>query len=69
MLISVKLKKGESQQKLIRRFRKKVVSSGILGEVRNRRWFVSRTEQRRIDKRKAIRRAKQNKRDKKNKTY
>lgn len=68
-MILVKLKKSESQQALARRFRKKVIQSGVLGEVRKRRWFVSKAEQRRNDKKKAIRRAKQNKRNKKNKFY
>jgi small subunit ribosomal protein S21 len=58
-LPSVVLRDGESQQQLARRFRKKVISSKVLGEVRNRRWFVSKNEQRREDKKKAIRRAKQ----------
>ena len=52
----VKLKDGESQQQLLRRFRKKVTRSGVMSEVRKRRWFVSRSEQRRIDEKKAIRR-------------
>jgi len=55
----VTLKKGETQQQLMRRFKKKVIASKVLGEVRKRRWFVSRTEQRREDKKKAIRRARQ----------
>ena len=54
----VTLKKGETQQQLMRRFKKKVIASKVLGEVRKRRWFVSRTEQRREDKKSAIRRAK-----------
>jgi len=61
-LPSVVLRDGESQQQLARRFRKKVISSKVLGEVRKRRWFISKTEQRREDKKKAIRRAKQNSR-------
>ena len=52
----VKLKDGESQQQLLRRFRKKVTRSGVMSEVRKRRWFVSKSEQRRIDEKKAIRR-------------
>jgi small subunit ribosomal protein S21 len=58
-LPSVVLRDGESQQQLARRFRKKVISSKVLGEVRSRRWFISKNEQRREDKKKAIRRAKQ----------
>lgn len=52
----VVLREGESQQQLLRRFRKKSIRSGLLSEVRKRRWFVSRSEQRRIDEKKAIRR-------------
>lgn len=58
----VKLSPNESQQDLLRRFRKKVVRSGSLSALRSKRWFVSRTEQRRIDRKKAIRRMKQRQR-------
>ncbi len=54
----VKLRSNESQEQLLKRFRKKVVKSGVLSTVRNKRWFVSRTEQRRLEKKKAIRRLK-----------
>lgn len=54
----VKLRQNESQEQLLKRFRKKVVKSGVLSTVRNKRWFVSRTEQRRLEKKKAIRRSK-----------
>ena len=54
----VVLKEGESQDKLLRRFRKKVIRSGVMSEVRKRRWFVSKNEQRRMDAKKAIRRQK-----------
>jgi len=57
-LAQVRLRNGESQDKLLRRFRKAVISSGVLGEVRKRRWFVSKSEQRRMEKKKAIRRLK-----------
>ena len=45
----------ESQQSLLRRFRKKVASSKVLSTFRRNRWFVSESEQRRISKQKAIR--------------
>jgi len=61
-LPSVVLRDGESQQQLARRFRKKVIRSKVLSEVRQRRWFVSRTEKRREEKKKAIRRAHQRRR-------
>jgi len=40
----------------MRRFRKKVIKSGILSTVRKKRWFVSKSELRRVEKKKAIRR-------------
>lgn len=55
---SVVLRDGESQQQLLRRFRKRVIRSGVLGAVRKKRWFISRTEKRRMDRKKAIRRLK-----------
>jgi small subunit ribosomal protein S21 len=57
-LVSVKLRQGESEEQLLKRFRKKVVKSGILGAVRRKRWYVGKSELRRIQKKKAIRRAK-----------
>jgi small subunit ribosomal protein S21 len=57
-LAIVKLRNGESQDQLLKRFRKKVVKSGVLSTVRRKRWFVSRSEQRRMDKKKAARRFK-----------
>jgi small subunit ribosomal protein S21 len=57
-LAKVILRNGESQQKLLGRFRKAVSSSGVLREVRKRRWFVSKNEERRLAKKKAIRRLK-----------
>jgi len=60
-LVSVVLRNGESQRHLSMRFRKKVIRSGIFGEVRKRRWYVSKNEQRRMEKKKAIRRFKQQK--------
>lgn len=60
----VVLRDGESQQKLLGRFRKMVTRSGVMSEVRKRRWFVSRNEQRRMDEKKAIRRLKKKERSK-----
>ena len=57
-LAVVKLRNGESQDQLLRRFRKKVVKSGVLSTVRRKRWFVSRNEQRRMERKKAARRLK-----------
>ena len=63
-MAKVVLREGESQQKLLQRFRKKVTRSGLLSEVRKRRWFVSKNEQRRMDDKKAIRRLKKRARKK-----
>jgi len=53
---SVNLRPNESQDQLLKRFRKKVAKSGILSTVRRKRWFVSKSELRRIQKKKSIRR-------------
>ncbi len=55
-MASVSLRQNESQDSLLKRFRKKVVKSGVLSTVRPKRWFVSKSEQRRMDKKKAVRR-------------
>ena len=57
-MASVNLRNGESQDSLLKRFRKKIVKSGILSTIRNKRWFVSKSETRRMEKKKAIRRIK-----------
>jgi small subunit ribosomal protein S21 len=55
-MASVVLRPNESQDQLLRRFRKKVVKSGVLSTVRRKRWFISKSELRRIEKKKAARR-------------
>ena len=57
-MASVNLRNGESQDSLLKRFRKKIVKSGILSTIRDKRWFVSKSESRRMEKKKAIRRMK-----------
>jgi len=57
-LAVVVLRPNESQDSLLKRFRKKVVKSGILSTVRRKRWFISKSELRRVEKKKAIRRLK-----------
>jgi len=42
---------------LLKRFRKKVARSKVLSTVRRKRWFISTSEERRIAKQKAIRKA------------
>jgi small subunit ribosomal protein S21 len=57
-MAQVVLRPNESPDQLLKRFRKKVAKSGILSTVRRKRWFVSKSELRRIQKKKAIRRFK-----------
>jgi small subunit ribosomal protein S21 len=57
-LASVNLRSGESQDSLLKRFRKKVVKSGMLSTIRNKRWFISKSEQRRMEAKKSMRRYK-----------
>jgi small subunit ribosomal protein S21 len=59
---TVVLRPNESQDQLLKRFRKKVAKSGILSTVRRKRWFVSKSELRRIQRKKAIRRLKRRQR-------
>ena len=61
-MAGVNLRNGESQDSLLKRFRKKVVKSGVLSTVRRKRWHVSKSELRRIQKKKAIRRARRKQR-------
>ncbi len=55
--MSVELRSGESQDSILRRFRKSVAESRILPIVRQKRWYTSKSEIRRIKKQKAIRKA------------
>jgi len=43
-MATVILRPNESQDQLLKRFRKKVAKSGILSTVRRKRWFVSKSE-------------------------
>ena len=52
----VSLKPNESQDQLLRRFRKKVSKAGTMSLIRRRRWHVPKSEERRIEKKKAARR-------------
>jgi len=58
----VELQQGESQEQLLKRFRKQVAKDGILSTVRRKRWYVSKSELRRIQKKKAVRRARRKQR-------
>ena len=55
-MTTVNLRQNESQDQLLKRFRKKVAKSGILSTVRRKRWFVSKSELRRIQRKKSMRR-------------
>lgn len=55
--MSVELQSNESQDSILKRFRKAVAESRILPNVRQKRWYTSKSEIRRIKKQKAIRKA------------
>jgi small subunit ribosomal protein S21 len=55
-LTRVVLRQGESPESLLRRFRKKVTQDRILSDAKRKRYFVSKSEQRRVALRKARRR-------------
>jgi small subunit ribosomal protein S21 len=55
-LPKVEIRSNESQEQLLRRFNKAVIKSKVLADVRRKRWFVSKSELDRIEKKKAIRR-------------
>lgn len=56
-MVKVEKRSNESFNHLMRRFRKKVTRSKVLSENRKRRFFTSKSEERRIAKKKAIRKA------------
>ena len=62
-MAKVELRPNESQAQLLRRFRRKVARSGKMSVVRRKRWFVSKSELRRLAKKKAIRRHNRRKRN------
>ncbi len=55
--MTVELRSGESQDSLLKRFRKEIVKARVLSTYRKKRWFVSKSEQRRLAKQRAIRKA------------
>lgn len=59
---SVFLEHNESQENLLKRFRKEVSRSGVLTTLRKKRWYVSKREERRRAKKKAIRKTRQRER-------
>ncbi|MGD8623529.1 MAG: 30S ribosomal protein S21 [Anaerolineae bacterium] len=61
-LATVTLRDGESQESLLKRFRKEVMQERILSDARRKRWYISPSEMRRIQKQRAIRRARRRQR-------
>jgi len=55
--MTVRLRQGESEQVLLKRFRKEVIQGRILSTYRKKRWYVSKSELKRKAKQKAIRKA------------
>lgn len=55
--MTVTLRAGESQESLLKRFRKEVVKGRILSTYRKKRWYISKSEQRRLAKQRAVRKA------------
>ncbi|HSH03022.1 MAG TPA: 30S ribosomal protein S21 [Anaerolineae bacterium] len=55
-LAKVVAKPNESPEQLIRRFKKEVMKSKVLADSRRKRWFISKSELRRIKEKKAARR-------------
>ncbi len=58
----VQLRPDESPESLIKRFRKRVNESGVLKDVRRKRWYMSPSEVRRLEKKKAILRSRRRQR-------
>ena len=56
LLPKVVSRPNESGEQLLRRFKKEVMKSKVLADVRRKRWHVSKSELKRIEKKKAIRR-------------
>jgi len=54
---SVVLRDGESFDSLLKRFRGTIIKERVLSELKKKRFFISKSEQRRLDKRRGIRRA------------
>lgn len=58
----MRLRPNESQESLLKRFRQKVNRNGVLRDARRKRWYMSPSEVRRLQKKKAIRRARRRQR-------
>lgn len=58
----VTLREGEDTEGLVKRFQSQMQRSGILRELRERRYFRSKGEQARIDRQRSIRRLRRRRR-------
>ena len=61
--MSVDSRPGESFEGLLKRFRKEVAKSRILSTYRRKRWFTPPSEERRLAKKKAERRARRHRKN------
>ncbi|MFL7791892.1 MAG: 30S ribosomal protein S21 [Anaerolineae bacterium] len=68
-LAQVTLKPGESQDNLLRRFRKKVTRERILSDVKKKRFFMKKSDERRRAYRKAVRKEQQRLRRERRRQY
>jgi len=59
-LLIIERRDGETKERLVDRFRLMVQRAGILREVKRRRHFVSKSQVRRMERAKALRRARRN---------
>lgn len=55
-MAKVVLRANENNESLLRRFRRQVTRAQVLTDVRRKRWHISKSELKRIEKKKAIRR-------------
>lgn len=61
-MTTVELRRGESGEQLLKRFRKTVQRAKIMSTARRKRWYTKPSEVRRLKKRKGIRRARRKQR-------
>jgi len=54
--VTVYARGDEHPEELLKRFRKQVAKAGILSAVKRKRWYISKSELKRLKKKKAIRR-------------
>ncbi len=54
--VTVTARPNEHPEELFKRFRKQVAKAGILSAVKRKRWYISKSEMKRLRRKKAIRR-------------